>query len=113
MNWYKIARLQIKNPDDDVPLYRGCMFCKRWGTVPDNAADSSPTIWKKEEDLSQLEKKQILEAKNEALKGCGHANIGVTHGICSYCWNIMGGVRGYPNGSKAIDELINKSLSLS
>ena len=103
MNWYKTAKLADKDPNPDKLLFTACMYCNRWKT------DESPP-WKTFEQLSSEEDKYQAARALESMKDSPE-DIGISHGICSYCHSLM--PDGLPKNNKETRELIKNSLLMA
>ena len=104
MNWYKKAKLADKEPDPNKNIHTTCQYCNRWVT------EDKPNIWKKQEDLDPEENDQRMNAENGMM---GYrSEIGVSHGICPYCFETMQKI-GFPKNRADINTIKEVSLSLN
>ena len=105
ITWYKKARLLDKDPSPDGQTFRACMYCKRWGVDRGGGEE-----WKKNEELDAQEAQDAAKAIHEMQHGGIQSKVGVSHGVCSYCDELLG--VGIPENNEEINSLVEKSLSM-
>lgn len=72
-----------KFPTDKKDMHSQCMYCRRWATSPHNSKSQEFT-WKTYDQLDSEEKIGVNNAKKQLSD--------VSHGICTYCYNILEGL---------------------
>jgi len=84
MNWYKKSKLIDKDPSKESVINTTCSYCHRWATHPfDEHSDN--IAWKKFEDLDEDEKEMASFISKQPFS----KELGLSHGICPYCNDIL------------------------
>jgi len=111
-NWYKESKMADKSDSPDSKIHPSCQYYKRWGTTPEGTnMGEDKYIWKKDIELDAGEREEAKVAMKEMLEGDLNSPIGISHGICDYCMDLINQI-GIPDTREEINDLIEKSLSM-
>ena len=112
MNWYKTSKLADKSDELESNIYSACMYCKRWATHEgETRPDPNQYVWKKTPELNEDEKAHAYAAEYEmANQDARDFDIGISHGICPYCDEILEEIGGWPESREQINYVTQKSL---